>query len=127
MDLPSRTVDIFDPSHSDKSFVKLRGRKVEISEGELQEDEEGWLAFQQKPKSEIEDIFKTKPPNIGNDLKPSQKNKLFELLEKHKKLFGKKSGLTNLLSHKIENSQVIFSKPRHLSPSENDQANKGWR
>ena len=45
-------------------------------------------------------------------------------MERHKKLFGKKSGLTNLLSHKIENSQVIFSKPRRLSPSENDQADK---
>ena len=29
-----------------------------------------------------------------------------------------------MLLHKIENSQVIFSKPRCLSPSENDQANK---
>ena len=42
---------------SDKSFVKLEERKVEISEGELQEDEEGWLAFQQKSKLEIEDFF----------------------------------------------------------------------
>ena len=45
-------------------------------------------------------------------------------MENHKKIFGKKSGLKNLLSHEIENSQVIFSKPMCLSPSEHDQAEK---
>jgi hypothetical protein len=47
-----------------------------------------------------------------------------KLLLPNKELFGEKKGLTSLISHTIENSSVIFSKPRKLSMAEHDQANK---
>ena len=37
---------------------------MEISERELKEDDEGWLAFEQKSQPEIDNIFKNKPPNV---------------------------------------------------------------
>ena len=37
---------------------------MEISDGELKEDKEGWLAFQQKSQLKIEDIFKINPPKL---------------------------------------------------------------
>ena len=36
--------------------------------------------------------------------------------------FRKKSGLTSLLSHKIENSEQVFGKPRRLSQFEYEKA-----
>ena len=37
---------------------------------------------------------------------------------------GKKEDLTPLISHKIENSAVVFSKPRRQSQAEAENANK---
>ena len=46
------------------------------------------------------------------------------LIFENKDLFGEKIGVTSLISHKIENSGVIFSKPCKLSMAEHDQADK---
>ena len=37
-------------------------------------------------------------------------------------MFGEKVGVSPLITHKIENSSIVFSKPRKLSMSEHEQA-----
>ena len=61
---------------------------------------------------------------MGSDLTETQIKSLCGLLTKYKHVFGKKQSLTHLISHKIENSAVAFSKPRRQSQSEADTANK---
>ena len=39
-------------------------------------------------------------------------------------MFGEKKGLTNLVTHKIENSNVIFHRQRKLAIAEEEQADK---
>ena len=49
---------------------------------------------------------------------------MIKLFFQNKQLFGEKQGVTSLISHTIENSNVVFSKPRKLSQTENDHADK---
>ena len=61
---------------------------------------------------------------IGSDLSLSQRTELQTLIFENKDLFGEKSGVTSLISHKIENTGVIFPKPCKLSMTEHDQTDK---
>ena len=61
---------------------------------------------------------------VGKDFTSAQRKKLVSLLQKHKELFGEKKGLTNLVTHKIENSSVIFHRQRKLAIAEEEQADK---
>ena len=70
---------------------------------------------------EIENIFWGK---IDALLSNYQKLQVFWLLQKYKTIFLGKKGTTHLLEHKIENSKVIFSKPRRHSLAEQEQAVK---
>ena len=61
---------------------------------------------------------------MGTDLDENQIKSLCKLLLKYQNAFGKKESLTSLISHKIENSAVVFSKPRRQSQAEAENANK---
>ena len=61
-------------------------------------------------------------PSLGKELSELQKTKLENLLLKHAILFQDKNGLTSLISHKKENSQTVFLKPRRLSQFEYEKA-----
>ena len=59
---------------------------------------------------------------MGSDF--TETSNLYGLLTKYKHVFGKKESLTHLISHKIENSAIAFSKPRRQSQSEANTVNK---
>jgi len=123
---PSRTVEVLQNIPSDKSFVKPELHVLNSKQGlSLKEDEEGWLSLSQTSKSQLDSEFSLKLQRcIGSDLTPLQQTKLIKLLFLNKQLFGEKQGVTSLISHTIENSNVVFSKPRKLSQAENDHADK---
>jgi hypothetical protein len=123
---PSRTVEVLQNIPSDKSFVKPELHVLNSKQGlSLKEDEEGWLSLSQTSKSQLDSEFSLKLQRcIGSNLTPLQKTKLTKLLLLNKQLFGEKQGVTSLISHTIENSNVVFSKPRKLSQAENDHADK---
>ena len=83
------------------------------------------MSLSQTSKSQLDSEFSLKLQRcIGSDLTPLQKTKLIKLVFLNKQLFGEKQGVTSLISHIIENSNVVFSKPRKLSQAENDHADK---
>ena len=91
----------------------------------LKEDSEGWLSLDKHTPLESDTQFLSKADKFkGKDLTSSQKIAVQKLLLQNKELFGEKKGLTPLISHTIENSSVIFSKPRKLSMAEHDQTDK---
>ena len=110
----------------DTSFVnKELTFSVSTKGNFLKEDSEGWLSFDKNTPLESDTQFLSKADNfIGKDLTPLQKIAVQKLLLQNKELFGEKKGLTSLISHTIENSSVIFSKPRKLSMAEHNQADK---
>ena len=122
--IPSRTIQILDDLPIDRSFVREEMSQTNQSFGDkLREGREGWLSLEESKPVESEAQFLSKLDKcMGIELSPSQKSKLQTLLLKNKELFGEKVGVSPLITHKIENSSIVFSKPRKLSMSEHEQA-----
>ena len=100
-------------NESNKSII--RG-SVERRKGSLVTLEES------KPVESETHILSKLDKCIRIELSPSQKSKLQTLLLKNKEVFGEKVGVSPLITQKIENSSIVFSKPRKLSMSEHEQA-----
>ena len=84
--------------------------------------QEHWISNAKQHKISQEALKNLIQPSLGKELTSSQKQKLQNLLLKYSNLFQEKSGLTPLISHKIENTQSVFIKPRRLSQFEYEKA-----
>ena len=122
---PSRTVELLSAFPRDKTFSKQMFVPANNENTTLKEDSEGWLSLKSKSKEVSDIVFLNELEScLGQDLTLNQKKALSALLLSNKDLFGDKVGLTPFISHKIENSGVVFSKPRKLSMMEHDQADQ---
>ena len=113
MVLPTEPI-LSDESISHPSMPSLEPLQGTLSsfKKSLFQDEEGWLNLKAAI-NETKAYFLSKiSSKSSSDLTSEQKSDLTNLLFKYRILFGLKSGTTSLLSHKIENSETVFVKPR---------------
>ena len=124
--IPSRTVEILHQFERDQSFLKDDcANQTNSAPFSVTEDEEGWMSLTKPQNQNITLTFlEQAKTQMGTDLDENQTKSLCKLLLKYQNVFGKKEGLTPLISHKIENSAVVFSKPRRQSQAEAENANK---